>query len=271
MSYPSLTARQATKIVEALLKVDESTRVDLQLAENEYVVEVPGDLYERESIEAIAAELRSEWDTAVGALPDFSADDLYVLEILFSSRIHRALVNLPVDHLEDEGFWRYLALFPFRWYLIAREGKNLKPQNFGGVIPRGYEDESEGENADRYSPFVNHVLYRAFIVGQAIFDYSDSADPYSRVNAIPRGGPVTDVWHSHVLRVQIGRIGRVTHALIDATSTVQVRNMKDFARNLAKLVTRLKSNVLLDGFSKSELDGLLAELDSAGSGSPATD
>lgn len=261
MSYPSITARQATKLVDALLKVNESTRVDLPLAESDYVVEVPGDLYDRRSIEAVAAQLRSEWDTAVGALPDFSADDLYVLEILFSSRIHRALVNLPIDQLEDEGFWRYLALFPFRWYLIAREGKNLKPQNFGGLIPRGDGDESEGEDADRDSPFVNQCLYRAFIVGQAIFDYSDSDNPYSRVNAIPRGGPVTDVWHSHVLRVQIGRIGRVPHALIDATSTVEVRDMKDFARKVAKLVTRLKSNVLLDGYAKSDLDVLLAGFD----------
>lgn len=258
MSYPTLTARQATNLVHALISSSDPDWVDVPIAEDGFVLECDGDRYDRTSVEAAAQHLREEWDTIVNSIPQFSADDLYILEVLFSAKIHAALDSLSIDHLEDKGFWRYLALFPFRWYLYAREGKSLQPQNFGGLLDSNSRQLGD-EDSETESLFVNQALYRAYVIGQAIRDETDPVGLYSRVNSIPRGGPVTDFWHSHVLRVRIGRIGRVAHALVDATSGVPESEMKEFARRMAKLVTRLKSNVLLDGYHKSDVDGLIAE------------
>lgn len=267
MSYPTLTARRATEVVERLLKADPDKRVDLVVPEADLVVLADGDDYPREMIEAAATRLRQDWKSKVSELDKLTADDLYLLEILFSPKIYEALEFLSVDHREDEGFWRYLALFPFRWYLLAREGADLKPQNYGGLVssrqpvPTAPDDHSDGTTpAPPDAPFVNQIMYRAFAIGRAIVDAADPADPHSRAKAIPRTGPVTDFWHSHVLRVQIGRIGTVPHALVDAVSQVKLEDMKDYGRDLAKAITRLKSNVVLDVYDKTELDAVVSSL-----------
>ena len=259
MSYPVLTARQASKIAQILLAADEDDRLNLNLSEDEYVLVRDGDDYQREKTEEVSAKLRTEWETLEASIKPFTKDDLFLMEAVFSAKIHDGLAHLRIDHLEDEGFWRYLALFPFRWYLLAREGQNLKPQNFGGIRERVDEDDS-GDSFSSESPFVNQVMYRAYVIGQAMRDVSNTENEYGRANAIPRGGPVIDFWHSHVLRVQIGRIGEVPRALVDAVATEQDNQMKDVGRELAKAITRLKSNVLLDVYDKKLLDDLFAVL-----------
>ena len=108
---------------------------------------------------------------------------------------------------------------------------------------------------------IYQLIYRTYLIGKAIEDESDSKEPYARATAIPRGGPLTDIWQSHVIRVTIGRIGFVRHAFIDRVKTEPVAKsqMLNFARSLASRLTRMRNNVALDMHSKSEIAAIAKE------------
>ncbi|MFM8978986.1 MAG: hypothetical protein ACKOSS_00755, partial [Planctomycetia bacterium] len=140
------------------------------------------------------------------------------------------------------GFWRYLALFPLRWYLVAREleeGKPLKPQDFGG---RGAQPKAQ-------------LALRTYLWGKCAYDSSSTppSDPYDRASKLLRVDfkvSNVDVWHSHVLRVDIGHLGGTPHRFIDAICARQLDTAG--ARELAKRLSRMKNVVMLDSYDVTD-------------------
>jgi hypothetical protein len=103
------------------------------------------------------------------------------------------------------------------------------------------------------------LIYRTYLIGKAMWDASQP-DPFSRRASIKPDGPVTDVWQSHIVRVQIGRIGEVAHSLVDRVSSQPTAEQLKYARDLAKSLTRLKNNISLDVKDKTETDQIVARL-----------
>ena len=261
MTYPALTRKNAVLIAEELLKEDVEHRVGVQIDQSKYVVEKQGQFDGNELTTDVGA-IYNKWNeltTKAGKVVD---DDLAQFEIAIAPMVYKAIQRIGLDCREDEDFWRYLALFPFRWYLIAREPE-LQPQDYGGLKEK-YEINDADEEIIKISnsSMIYQLVYRTYLIGKAAEDESDSKEPFARATVIPRGGPLTDIWQSHVIRVTIGRIGLVRHAFIDRVKTEPIAKsqMKDFARSLASRLTRLKNNVALDRHSKSEIDAVVKEI-----------
>ena len=261
MTYPALTRKNAVQIAEELLKEDKDQRVQTQIDQVKYVVEKQGE-FDAKRLTADASAIYDKWNELTTKAGKVLDDDLVQFEIAIAPMVYKAIEKVSLDCREDEDFWRYLALFPFRWYLIAREPE-LQPQDYGGLKEMsGINSAGEEEVTISKSGMIYQLIYRTYLIGKAIEDESDSKEPYARSTAIPRGGPLTDIWQSHIIRVTIGRIGFVRHAFIDRVKTEPVAKsqMLNFARNLASRLTRMRNNVVLDMHSKSEIDAVVREI-----------
>jgi hypothetical protein len=105
---------------------------------------------------------------------------------------------------------------------------------------------------------VYQLIYRTYLIGKAMCDESQP-DPFLRRMSIKPDGPVTDIWQSHVVRVRIGRIGEIAHSFLDRVSTQPSEDQMDFARDLAKSLTRLKNTISLDVKDKIETDQIVGQ------------
>ena len=264
MTYPTISAKKASIFRDELMSLPESERIDAKIDLTEFVEYRSGDF--DESLLLIDADaVRLLWDTEVKRRGKISKDDLVELEVQFAEKVFKSLEKTNLDCLEDEDFWRYLALIPYRWYLLVREPE-LKPQDYGGLSTEPVLDRSGKPELDENqvpktrlvkSNMINQLLYRTYLIGKAIEDKSSST-PFERAGAIAKKGPITDVWQSHTIRVEIGRIGVLRHAFVDRVRT-EKKKQKEFARELAKLLTRLTNNILLDHQTKPESDLIVGE------------
>jgi hypothetical protein len=252
MSYPVLTARAANNLAAMLgREVDEGERrKELVLSE--------GPHFDEAAITAAANWAQEEWSAEVQARErNGESSDVYLLEAFMASRVHRALRELPTEMLQDFGFWRYLALFPYRWYLQMREGGPtgvaVKPQDFGGRSPKSDAAAHHVESLPVYQ-----LILRTFLWGKVAFDEGESPNPYRRATLVNEtGGAVTDVWHSHIVRIQLGQLGALPRAFLDSICSDPKANTRDRARDVEKRLTRMKHTVLFDVYDLAEASKLV--------------
>lgn len=258
MSYPILSIEKAQELAELLRKEKESGGDPLQiyLDESEWCSTRVGDDYERQLVEGSASALKSKTLARIAAGQKLAPSEQYELEAQMASEVHAALGQLSLDMLEDDDFWRYVALFPYRWYLIAREPE-LQPQDFGGYVET---ENGQGDKRRQKKSLITQLLFRSFLWGKIAFE-EDAKDPYERAVSIQKiGGPSIDVWHSHLIRTQLGQLGKVPHAFLDTVETITpVSEMKDQARAFEKRLARMKHSVLFDVYSYAEASTVSGE------------
>jgi len=166
------------------------------------------------------------------------------LEELMSSEVHHLLDPLESDLLHDAGFWRYLALFPFRWYLLTREPE-LKYQDFGGT----------DSNRDKW------LMVRTYQWGRKCYQegeappYQDaiSARSTKRILGAP-SGRIIDFYHSHIVRHRWADNSRIAHAFIQATArepyvndfSQQNRQVNEFSKRVNRVVSNLSVLTMSD-------------------------
>ena len=255
--YPIVTRLNAERIADLLRAVPAGQRRGLQVPDRELVQERRGGTFDSQAFDNECAALEVAWKDMVGNNPDWTVE---FLEIQIAGSLFDAVNKLPIDLREDEDFWRYLALFPFRWYLLAREPE-LKPQDYGGLVTRLDIEADASEDAGHLisnTAMHHQLIYRTYLIGKAMRDESQ-AEVFARRDSIGPRGPVTDIWQSHIVRVRIGRIGRVAHALLDRVANRPTEEQFSFARKLAKALTRLKNNISLDIKDKRETDQIVAQ------------
>ena len=252
MSFPTLAASAADALVDNLLE-DEK---DDQWAQ--FVVLADGPDFDQGRIEQAAREHELEWSAEEADLrAQGETADQFLLEAFMASRIHKLLHEIPVEILQNMGFWRYLALFPYRWYLQLREGGasglDLKPQDYGGRNTS--KDGKEQSTGPKYQ-----LILRTFLWGKAAYD-PDEPGHYRRATLVNEtGGAVADVWHSHIVRVQLGHLGRLPHAFLDSICEPPVANSahkEKGARPVEKRLTRMKHTVLFDVYDLDEVRELV--------------
>lgn len=153
--------------------------------------------------------------------------------------LYVALQNVPIEVLDDRGFWRYLSFAHFWDFIEWRERKPFSKGNHMKYL--------DGENS------AEAVLPRMYLRIAALggSEYAELA------SAVKRG---VDVWRSHILRVKTGTSPTLTRALI----RFQERNQltRDDVRELAKRLNRTWTNVVLNIYNDSEAEALIAELSS---------
>lgn len=268
MTYPTLSAAIAQEVADLIMAAPKKSQLSVDISENQFVVLKDGFDYDRVRIEKSSAAVQRSWEEKFSEKKKRTDDDLYLFEIKFAGQIYEIIESCHIDLREDKDFWRYLALFPFRWYLLAREAQDneFKPQDFGGLTVVSQKKDPRDPDyvvKKKEAVFQGHLIYRTYLIGKAMYDEENAADPFARRGAIDLGDPVTDIWQSHIIRVKIGRIGKIAHAFVDKVSSYKPPfDMKESARKLAKGVTRIKNNVLYDEHSKTEIDKLMNEQES---------
>lgn len=259
MTYPVVTIDKAQQLA-SLLRVAMAEGVDpltVHVDEDPWVDRRAGHEYESALVGSCALDLRAATLVKLQNAGSLSATESYDLEAQMAGPIHSCLSQLGMDMLEDEDFWRYLALFPFRWYLVAREPE-IQPQDFGGFA----EEEIEpGVIKRTRKSLILQLILRTFLWGKIAFD-EDAQSPYFRATLISeKGGPSIDIWHSHLIRTQLGQLGHMRHSFVDVvvSDIADPSAMKDPARKAEKLIARVKHNVLLDVYSKEQADSITSE------------
>ena len=153
----------------------------------------------------------------------------------FAGQIHTALRDLPIETLDDPGFWRYLSLVDFWWFVAVREAPAIGRGNVMTYVDGGKEC----------------VPFRMFLRAQAIRD----GDDYSLAGALPKSA---DFWRSHVIRVKTGTAPALARSF--ARLQIEKSMVSDDVRPFARRMNRLWSNIVFYTWDDDDCDRLLAQL-----------
>ena len=156
-----------------------------------------------------------------------------------ASHLYAALENVPIEVLDDRGFWRFLS-FAYFWDFI--EWREHNP-----FLKGNYMKYLDGE--DSTESVLTRMYLRVAAIGGS--EYAELA------SAVERG---VDVWRSHILRVRTGTSPALTRALVRFQERNQLK--RDDMRELAKRLNRTWTNVVLNIYNDSEAEALIAELSS---------
>jgi len=159
------------------------------------------------------------------------------LEGQMAGRVFDALDGVPIEILDDPGFWRYLSLALFWDFIAWREEGAFKKGNHLKYV----ECEASAEA----------VLPRMYLRAGAV----GGRGYYTLASALPKS---TDFWRSHVIRVQTGRVPDATRALVRAQ--LADRLVTERLRELARGLTRTWSNVVPYLYKEPEARQLIEEL-----------
>ena len=147
--------------------------------------------------------------------------------------LHRAVTacELPPEALDDPGFWRYLALTRFWWFVSWRE------KAFATGDARKYARYIDGKN-HRVT-----VLVRTFNRGRLSLRDGN----YDLASEAPKA---TDLWQSHILGVNTSYSPEVARALADRY--VRDRLSAPRLRTVARAMNRTNTNVVTIEYDPGE-------------------
>jgi hypothetical protein len=227
MRYPTLDHARLAAIVEPLIAGD-NISVDAQTT-----WAGSGETIDLAALEATV--LAANADLVQLALDGKVSTDKEPFEGRLAAEIYPILDALPVEVLDDPGFWRYLAVKYFWWFIAWREKDPIANGNVGTYI-----------DAKRNTEQIPLRLYlRAKAVG---------GDPHL-CQALPKSA---DFWRSHVIRVRTGAAEPLARAF---AATQEVDRMKtDPLRSYARRLNRQWANVNLVMYDQGEAEALVQGL-----------
>lgn len=231
MRYPTIAAEQVLRLQAELSNGDladvaEATRwtgagEDLDLG----------------PVEQAEFSIRSSWEVERNAAADGSLDRF---EATASTEILAALANVPLEILDDPGFWRYLTVRHFWWLVEWREQKAFDSGDWARI--RVYVDGTRHAEC-----LLTRMYLRARIAEEA-------GDP-GLASLVPRSA---DLWRSHVLRVRTSYWPTVVGELVRAQD--RDRMTVEPLRAFAKRLNRTGSNVVFASYDADEASELLDDL-----------
>lgn len=152
--------------------------------------------------------------------------------------VHEALRSLPTEVLDDQRFWRYLAVRYFGEFITWRESGALAKGNIATYFDCGIG--------------VDSIPLRLYLRGQSVMSPDGT---YELAAAVPAG---TDFWRSHVLRVRTGRASHLARSFTQMQSKERLPTKP--LRQVARLINRMWANVLLTEYSQRDSAKLIGEL-----------
>jgi hypothetical protein len=167
--------------------------------------------------------------------PKVANDSPEAFEGRFAGDVHRTLRDFPIEALDDPGFWRFLSLVHFWWFIAVREAPAIGRGNVMTYVDGGKEC----------------VPFRMFLRAQAI----RQDDDYSLAGAMPKAA---DFWRSHVLRVKTGTAPPLARSF--ARLQKEKAMVSDDVRPFARRINRLWTNVVFQEWEDDDCDRLLADL-----------
>jgi hypothetical protein len=157
---------------------------------------------------------------------------------MFEGRLAAALFNwldsLPVEVLDDPGFWRYLSVKYFWWFIEWREEDPISRGNFDNLVDATLPAEQ--------------IPLRMYLRARSVADDKDA----SLAGQIPKS---TDFWRSHIVRVRVGSAPNIARAFALSKRDEEVLGQPlktERLRRVARRINRMWSNVYLDLYDENE-------------------
>jgi len=217
--------------------------------------------WSKNAIEGRRSSIENEWEW-VGSGPEFDisavdalvevfdlelekftngtkAGDRDLLEGHLAAVLHPALEDVPMNVIDDPGFWRYLSA-RFWDFVYWRESQAFTVDNAAK-----YRVYIDAKNAD------SCVVLRMFRRATIALENGD----YRLAYAIAEG---TDFWRSHILRVRTSSAPVLAQAFI--MEQEQNRKKTDDLRPYASRLNRMWANVVLNVYDDDDATALLVEL-----------
>jgi len=227
MRYPTIGAPQVMDIAEMLLRGSAVHVDDLCTWRGDGV---SLDLRDLDAVVTAAEEdlrrLVQEQDPSTDREP---------FEGRLAAGIFHHLESVPPEVLDDKGFWRYLAVSRFWWFISWRESERLAR---GSIKP--YLDVSQT---------AEQIPLRLYLRAKAV------GGDVQLCQSIPKS---TDFWRSHLIRVRTGSAPHLGRAF--ARMQTETRLPTEDLRGLARQLNRTWSNVVLVAYSAEEAAALIEEL-----------
>jgi hypothetical protein len=242
MRYPILTENDVSNFIQIVLANPADFNSSFATAfatEHARFATTPGDLDARQidltKIQLVSDEINLYLARPASGKAGDPAREKYEGDI--SSKVHQALVEVPYEVLDDQRFWQYLAIRYFSQFIIWRQDTAISKGTIGNYLFASRQDSM---------PLRMYLRARMIV---------ESTNSYELASAIPEGA---DFWKSHILRVRTGRAKGVIAAF--ATMQRDERLATAPLRQLAKLINRMWSNVVLFEYEHQDATTLVDEL-----------
>lgn len=243
MRYKTITIAEANSFARELTEDPSKRTLDYAVefaTSNMRPASTPGSGNEIElnvsAIELLADNVQRKLDAI--RKKSKKAGDIEALEGQICGDIHLALIRVPVEILDDSGFWRYLAIRYFSDFIISREEKALSKGNIGTY----FSAQSGAES----------IPLRLFIRAQSIVN---SLGGYDLASSVDKG---TDFWRSHIVRVRTGRAKELAQAFAKMQSIDPMKT--DLLRKVARRLNRQWSNVVLFDYDQKKATDLIKDI-----------
>lgn len=191
-----------------------------------------GEEVDLKPLRSVLSDMKLAYDTRDPKLGDSAPEHF---EGKFAGGVHAALRDLPVEALDDPGFWRFLSLSEFWWFVKEREAPAIGRGNVMTYVDGGREC----------------VPFRMFLRAQAVRNDED----YSLAGVLPKSA---DFWRSHILRVKTGSAPPLARSFVRLQH--EQKMVSDDLRPFARQINRLWSNIVFFTWSDEDGDRLFNEL-----------
>ena len=227
MRYRALTAGQVHEIVDVLASGSEFgvDAVALERGEGEGLDEGP---------------LRKVLDGFRNELLEGAIGDVEQFEGRLAAALHPWFTSIPIEVLDDPGFWRYLAVRHFWWFSSHRESEPISKGNVKNLVDASRPAEQ--------------IPLRLFLRTRAI----DVDGDVRLAGALPQS---TDFWRSHITRVRLSSAPIVARAFAEAKLADSERQLTtNPLRRVARRLNRTWANTNLDLYGPEDAQRLIEEV-----------
>ena len=228
MRYRALTVAQAHEVVEALAAGSDFgiDAVALERGDGESLDEGP--------LLAVVDAFRERLNECGDSV------DTEVFEGQLAAALHPWFTSVPIEVLDDPGFWRYLAVKHFWWFTEHREAEPILRGNFNNLV-------------DATRP-AEHIPLRLFL-------RTRSVDVDGDVDLAGALAQSTDFWRSHITRVRLGSAPNVARSFAEAKLADNDKRLTTKPlRRVARRLNRTWTNTNLDMYNAEEARLLIEEV-----------
>lgn len=231
MRYPTLNVGRTGEFVKQLL-IGEDPSI-----EGEAYWRGEGESVEFDALDIVLARLRKKLMEEIGEDPSLTTDkEPFEGEVAVA--VFDFLHSLPVEVLDDPGFWRFLAVSRFWWFIRWRESGPIESGNVGTY--------TDGRRNTEQIPL------RLYLRVKAVAD-AGSPDLAKDLEWC------TDFWRSHVIRVRTGAAPALA-AQFAAQQKGPGRLKTDPLRDYARRLNRLWTNVHFGLYGQEQAKAVIEEL-----------
>ena len=166
-------------------------------------------------------------------------DDVDLIEGRFAVLAYPWFSSIQIEILDDPGFWRYISLKYFWWFISVREATPISNGNVNSLVDAALPAEQ--------------IPLRMFLRAKAV-DVDGDASLAGQLSHS------ADFWRSHVKRVRLGSAPAVSRKFAEAKLNDAGKLLTtNPLRRVARQLNRTWANTNLDLYSEDDAQMLIEE------------